>query len=273
MNRSSLILISLMVLSSEVNAKACVVTFKDSFEVSEATETNNTDCPKPDPKPDPKPEVLVSKVNPTGIQTCGDYAFDDKNRLISGHTHSNAETCSLTKDNEGDAIVQGQDGLTAQTMSFEKVPGQTDKCVIDKTTGLMWEIKHQTGLHDAKHLYSWYATVLNGGQAGNQNVGKCLGSRCDTQAFIQAVNDEKLCGFTNWRLPTRYELRGLVNYSKHNPAIDTAFFPNIQPDFYWSSDSVINDTTQAWAVDFNFGYTGSEYKTGHAHVMLVRDNP
>ena len=50
-------------------------------------------------------------------------------------------------------------------------------------------------------------------------------ARCDTAKFVADVNAAGLCGAGDWRLPTREELRSIVDYSRYDPAIDTAWFP------------------------------------------------
>ena len=52
----------------------------------------------------------------------------------------------------------------------------------------------------------------NGQSEGTQNGGTCTGEiRCDTQAYIDEVNKNGLCGYKDWRLPTPTELYGLLD--------------------------------------------------------------
>ncbi len=55
--------------------------------------------------------------------------------------------------------------------------------------------------------------------------------------FQNAVNAQGLCGFNDWRLPTDVELRSIVKLGTI-PTIDEAFFPNTQPNVYWSTTPV-----------------------------------
>ncbi|MDD5755609.1 MAG: DUF1566 domain-containing protein, partial [Methylococcales bacterium] len=145
-------------------------------------------------------------------------------------------------------------------------------CTRDDKTKLIWEIKTNDGsLRDKDWTYSWYEpdTTKNGGYAGAQNAGICKGSTCNTSAYIKALNDQKLCGQSNWRLPTKKELEGLVvcpnglsgsyveneisdicaaptssptdplNSTSSVPTIDTVYFPNTQTDWYWTSDTYV----------------------------------
>ena len=47
---------------------------------------------------------------------------------------------------------------------------------------------------------------MNGGNAGVQGGGTCGLGTCDTNAFVAALNTAALCGFHDWRMPTRREL-------------------------------------------------------------------
>lgn len=135
-------------------------------------------------------------------------------------------------------------------------------CTRDDKTKLIWEVKtNDSRLHHKDWTYSWYEpdASKNGGNAGVANGGKCTGtSQCNTYAFINAVNSESLCGATNWRLPTKTELEGLVLCSDGksktlganeqgdictgaptSPTIDTVYFQNTRSDWVWSSTTLV----------------------------------
>lgn len=185
------------------------------------------------------------------------------------------------------------------------------KCTRDDETGLVWELKtNDQGLHSKKWTYSWFDPnpETNGGYAGVTNTGKCKGSaKCNTAAFIEAVNAEKFCGGDNWRLPTKKELEALVTCSDEqsttlgeneqgsicigkpsSPTIDTTYFPNTNGDWFWTSDTVTNFSmsttettddkkipavteTSAWNVIFYHGYSRADNKGNAAGVRLVRE--
>ena len=86
-------------------------------------------------------------------------------------------------------------------------------CVLDTKTGLMWEDKTASGLRSYQHRYSWYEDnngVIDPSFTPDPNnpveyCGKTI-SKCNTRAFVQAINTQRLCGYNDWRLPIADEV-------------------------------------------------------------------
>jgi len=148
-------------------------------------------------------------------------------------------------------------------------------CVRDETTGLVWEVKTTGGgLHDQNHAYTWYDpdTETNGGAPGRKDGGQCEGSACDTASFVEAVNAQGWCGASGWRLPTREELRSIVDYQATRPAIDTGYFPNTVSRSFWSTEPNTTYPRFAWHTDFKYGLASYYFlKSGPKPVRLVRE--
>jgi hypothetical protein len=147
--------------------------------------------------------------------------------------------------------------------------------VKDNVTGLIWEmktnkdgVKNYNDPHDADNTYSWYDSNpdTNGGDAGTPDKGK------DTKAFIDALNDAHFGGYSDWRLPTLRELNAIVDYDipSPGPTINTAYFPNTQSSFYWSSTTGTGYEYRAWVVGFDDGYGHNYGKYGYYYVRAVR---
>jgi len=115
---------------------------------------------------------------------------------------------------------------SAQASTGDFVENEDASTVTDTTTGLIWQKAASTT------KMSW------------------------EQALAHCENLD-LAGFTDWRMPTIKELRRLVDYSKYNPSIDPAIFPNTLSSVYWSSTTYENSTNGAWGIDFYNGHEDS----------------
>lgn len=184
-------------------------------------------------------------------------------------------------------------------------------CVQDNHTGLMWEVKKTEGLHNAEDRYSWYNDdeFSNGGFEGYQRAGDlggilpnntCFGfvggnspTYCNSAAYVDRVNGSQLCGANDWRLPTRQELVGIVNYELENvggnspdhlPSLDPDYFPNIQVSApggavilptdsvrYLTSEPYASASSAVWAVYLGAGGSARVNKALPNAIMLVRE--
>ncbi len=87
---------------------------------------------------------------------------------------------------------------------------------------------------------------------------------------IKYCEDLNFAGYSDWRLPNKNELLSIVDRSKYNPAINSAFKNVTTISLYWSSTSYTDGTSNAWYVDFDYGYTNGSYKDNSPHVRCVR---
>jgi hypothetical protein len=155
----------------------------------------------------------------------------------------------------------------------DKPTGQIWDCVRDRNTNLVWEVKTTHGLRHHQNTYTWYNpdAATNGGEPGVSDAGHCIGSKCDTDAYIKAINHMRLCGRRNWRLPSRGELRSIADYRQQPPhaAINLEYFSNTVAQFYWSATPDANAMDSAWGIGFTFGYDYSYFKSDLGYVRLV----
>ncbi len=222
-------------------------------------------------------DEIVIKANDTGS---GFAAFGSLENLsdcnVEGRyqqdcAHGRDARANLEKTGEG---AQGFD-YTKITQQGEKAQQEQEwQCVLDNHTGLMWEVKQakQSGLpRDTAQTYAWFDPELPSYSA--VDGGTCHSvSPCNTAEYIAMINEEKLCGYDNWRLPNRIELHDLVHYGQWQPTIETQFFPNTLIDYYWSSSIDTDDEESVWSVNFNFGTVQGAPSHTVRHIRLVREH-
>ncbi len=114
--------------------------------------------------------------------------------------------------------------------------------VTDSTTGLQWQDDSAVGTTGR----DWIASI----------------DYCEDALALG--------GYTDWRIPNKNELLSIVDYSRINPSITTSVFNNTSSYYYWSSTTSANSTSEAWVVDFDYGFSGYATKSIGYHVRCVR---
>ena len=143
----------------------------------------------------------------------------------------------------------------------------TEECVRDDLTGYIWEGKTTSGIRSGTNTYTNYDSNYSGGVDINSS-GNSIG-------YVNAVNTSALCGYMDWRMPTKEELKTVVdnstisNYFK----INTTWFPNTQNTYYWTSSPYANVETYASTINLYGGYESGSYRGGTAPIHLVRALP
>lgn len=75
-------------------------------------------------------------------------------------------------------------------------------------------------------------------------------------------------GYTNWRVPTKTELKDLLELSRPRVKFKHAF-ENVKEELYWSSSK--DQYESAWFVDFELGRYSTAKYTEKYRVMCVRN--
>lgn len=233
----------------------------------------------------PQPPIPFRSLNDTGITWGGSYPSGN-NPGCTG-VEIGAQDCSHGRDVTSNYDADGHAGFSFTKLAGNGTPLANQAvdyatppwaCVQDNVTGLIWEVKTADGgLRDQNDSYYWYNTnpATNGGADGYADPGNtCEGyvsgqpaTYCNTEAFVARVNAVGICGHSDWRMPTRKELQGIVSYDRVAPAIDTAYFLNTPAYSVWSGSPSAYYSDYAWVVSF---YNGGSYYFDRNYKFRVR---
>ncbi len=157
-------------------------------------------------------------------------------------------------------------------------------CVHDTANRVYWEVKRNDPNHQRHkgHKYTWFdssttavettdATTkktstslikLNGGSDGVEFNTTCKGvgdpGKCNTEAYAKSVNNNKLCGFDTWVVPSVDELQKFpLNYAASVLA-NLDYFPDLESEpvastAFWTRTPSANNPLGNYAWTFNFG--------------------
>jgi hypothetical protein len=161
------------------------------------------------------------------------------------------------------------DAKAAQATIACRYGDNGDETVTDYDTGLMWEKKNgifggfcilipDEPSHCVNDLGNWVpALELVAGTSGDDLVVRPY-----------------LAGYTDWRLPTIAELRGILDTGapgcgSGSPCIDPTF-GSTAPRTYYSSTSNTDDPNGVWCLTFSDGMVNNCFKGGLFYHRAVR---
>ncbi|MCF6331572.1 MAG: DUF1566 domain-containing protein [Sulfurimonas sp.] len=170
-------------------------------------------------------------------------------KVNDGTVDSNIATINITINNVLKSLLK-----TGQTMSYTNFDdgyyqtGATrsysrdniNNIVTDNTTGLVW----QDDITPASMNWS------------------------DALAYCTNLT---LGGFTNWKLPAIKDLQTIVDDGEFNPTINSIFQnTNSGASRYWSSTTLVSNTSFAWSIYFYASYIMSYNKVDSRYIRCVR---
>ncbi len=227
----------------------------------------------------------ITKLNDTGMTACSDGSEGAGSRTGCGNGRYPGQDAEFGRDLYLNDDADGHAGFSFTKISNTgaELPATATEwaCVKDNVTGLIWEEKTDDGgLRDKDLGYSYYSSTFN---PKNEYA-----SATDVTGFINTINQQSLCGASDWRLPSTQELLSIVDYSYPlpGPSIDRNYFPhnrvNTEGSYpfeshYWTSSVYPRSSDKAWVILFADGsvYDDNRQLDGGAGVRLVRgqNNP
>jgi Protein of unknown function (DUF1566) len=176
---------------------------------------------------------------------------------VKGKACATTPTTTTTTDATSRTCTQAPLASTGYSLVFKACDAgfanntasyyEKTECVRDNATGLIWEGKTSSGLRAAANKYNNLdSTSLLQIPANNVPLTTALPARAPTQAEIDApdnaigyqnnVNALKLCGASNWRMPSKDELQKL-RIAGATVQIDLDWFPNTNLDGYYATST------------------------------------
>ena len=197
------------------------------------------------------PKVSIYPINDTGQTSSQCYqavgnGLASCTSALSTAVNSNQDGM-IGRDVTHSDSSDGRRGFSFTKLSVDGAVLQSSApswaCTRDNVTGLVWENKTDDGgIHDKDNRY------------------KVNGWTGDIAPFVSGTNAENLCGRSDWRLPTWFELNGLLDYGISSaPAIDTNWFVIAPPpsgaplSSYWTatqSNDVAGSSAYRYCVNF-----------------------
>ena len=88
--------------------------------------------------------------------------------------------------------------------------------------------------------------------------------------YIQALNEKNYGGFSDWRAPSKAEMRTLINYEKIAPAFNSEIFQSLVAGEYWCGVTYGLRADCGWVINLNLGATTAKNKTLKSYGVAVR---
>jgi hypothetical protein len=165
----------------------------------------------------------------------------DNNSVTDDVTHSRLPDTGQTTSYTS---TQGEDA--DYTINPPSYTDNGNGTITDNITGLIWQ-------------------KTDGGEMTFENAS----------VYIKIVN---LGGYSDWRLPTSFELFSINNYDRLNPALNTNYFTITAAEYWWTSETRADDKLLVWVVNAGGGVgahpkteTISAGGTKRFHVRSVRN--
>ncbi|OZG74413.1 hypothetical protein BTA51_05235 [Hahella sp. CCB-MM4] len=193
--------------------------------------------------------VVDTCVNPTRID------------WIPNLPESRGVAASISGSENGTPVLAGHSQIGP-------IKYDNEGCLSLEKEGLSWMIANA---QSPQGEFTWFipGSQANPGHQGGPNL--CRGiEACNISDYLSLVNRTKLCGYDDWRLPSRTDFRSLEGYVSEGML--RSHFTDIQNHTYWTNETMEESEDMAWAALLSNDQLEivSGYKNGPARVILVR---
>jgi hypothetical protein len=128
---------------------------------------------------------------------------------------------------------------STNTLVLSRFKDNEDGTITDTLTGLMWQKQ------DEQNLLTW-------------------------EASLTQFNTLFLGGYSDWRMPTREELRSITDFSTTVPSIFSTYFPNTVSGNYWTSTPNPYQNDHIWCIHLYNGNDNFQTANNKYYSRAVR---
>lgn len=133
----------------------------------------------------------------------------------------------------------------------------------DQSTGIAWQ---DIAVEFSVDTYA-YGNGIGAGDGNGRGIRRWQGE-CSSCYASELCQDLSLGGYTDWYLPSKYELNLMYENIGQGDALGLGNIGNFGNSYYWSSTE--DDTNSAWEQTFSNGIQDSLDKNYTINVRAVR---
>ncbi|MDK2616613.1 DUF1566 domain-containing protein [Vibrio vulnificus] len=191
-----------------------------------------------------------------------------------------------------------------QSLSFLKIDAQGERlarqdlpyiatphsCTVESKTGRTWAVPNSE-MEEGDRIRHWYGIdnrYLHGDNlavSDDQYNGFCVAlngdvysqdkaRQCTVNQLVQRANESKLCGISEWRLPTYEETLNILTL-KGKPQLnfDDDYFPSVDGSKLWMKQTHPSAESHAYLLETNSWNAVAQIKEKHIpqQILLVSD--